>query len=206
MVEDGAAAGERELRQPRAGGGVLGFGVDPAPDGVELLQPGEEIGFLRASAGQGLEEMVVRVDQRRGDDCAREVLSGLGRSAGAELRDEALLDPDPAVDVLGPGVVHRDDVGVGEDGHSTSSGTSSKRSTSTRPWSVIFRLGITESARNERCWNGASTVQPSSRAASTSARDASMTTSRGASESSPATGSASSASTSAPSTATMPPP
>ena len=46
-----------------------------------------------------------------------------------------------------------------------SSGTSSKRSTSTSPRSVSFRDGITDSARNARCWNGASSSQPSSRAA-----------------------------------------
>ena len=66
----------------------------------------------------------------------------------------------PAALVLGAGVVHRDDPGVRED-HTTSSGTSSKRSTSTRPRSVIFRLGITDSARNARCWNGDSSVHPS---------------------------------------------
>ena len=101
----------------------------------------------------------------------REVL-GRRRAASprADLGDEAVLDPQPAALVLGAGVVHRDDPGVGED-HATSSGTSSKRSTSTRPRSVSFRLGITESARNERCWNGASSVQPSARAASTIARD-----------------------------------
>ena len=38
----------------------------------------------------------------------------------------------------------------------TASGTSSKRSTSTRPRSVILSAGITESARKESVWNGAS--------------------------------------------------
>jgi hypothetical protein len=41
VVEDGRAAGERELGQTGAGGGVLGLSVDPGPDRVERLQPGE---------------------------------------------------------------------------------------------------------------------------------------------------------------------
>ena len=88
----------------------------------------------------------------------------VGRVARADLGDEPVLDPEPAALVLGARVVHRDDPRVAED-HAASSGTSSKRSTSTRPRSVSFSDGITESARNARCWNGASSSQPSSRAA-----------------------------------------
>ena len=42
VVEDRRAPGERELREPRARGGVLGLLVDPGPHGVELPQPLEE--------------------------------------------------------------------------------------------------------------------------------------------------------------------
>ena len=133
VVEDGAAARERELREPGTGGGVLGLGVDPAPDGIELLQPGEEIGLLRPRTGERLEQVMVRVDERRREDGAAEILGAFRRLAGADLRDEAIFDPDPAVGQLRPRLVHRHDVGVCENGHSASSGTSSKRSTSTRP-------------------------------------------------------------------------
>src|SRR5205085_6482722 len=206
VVEDGAAARERKLGESGAGRRVLGLGVDQGPDGIELLQPGEEIGLLRPRPGQRLEQVVVGVDQRRGDYCAGEVLARLGRLAGADLRDESVLDPDPPSGELSPRVVHRDDVRVGEDGHSTSSGTSSKRSTSTRPWSVIFRLGITESARNDIVRNGVAPPQPSRSAASVQARLRSTTSASGRSASSPPTGSGNSASTSPLSTATMPPP
>ena len=80
--------------------------------------------------------------------------------AGPEVGDQTALDAQPPALVLGAGVVHRDDVAVGED-HASASGTSSNRSTSTSPRSVIFRLGITDRARNESSWKGASIVQPS---------------------------------------------
>src|SRR6185437_1951884 len=116
------------------------------------------------------------------DDRPAEILRLARRVTRAHLDHEAVLDPHPAAVVLGAGVVHRDDAAVAWD-HSASSGTSSNRSTSTSPRSVSLRLGITDSARNARCWNGASSVQPSSRAAATSAFDAATTSSSGASES-----------------------
>ena len=91
--------------------------------------------------------------------------NGPGGVAGPDLGDEPVLDPQPAVRVFGAGVVHRDDRAVAEDHPAASSDTSSNASTSTRPRSVSFSDGITESARKDRCWNGASSVQPSSRAA-----------------------------------------
>ena len=42
VVEDGAAAGEQQLGEAGAGGGVLGLGVDARPGGVELDEPLEE--------------------------------------------------------------------------------------------------------------------------------------------------------------------
>ena len=110
---------------------------------------------------------------------------GSVRIAYADLGDEAVLDPHEPARVLGPLVVHRDDRAVAEDHSSASSGTSSNASTSTRPRSVILSDGITDSARNERCWNGASSVQPSSRAAAASACERSTTSSSGASDEEP---------------------
>ena len=117
VVEDGAAARQRELCEPGAGRCVLGLGVEPRPQRIELFQPGKEIGFLCPGAGQRLKQMVVRVDQRGRDDRARQVLAPLGRCVRADLGDEAVLDPDPARGEFCPRVVHRDDVGVGEDSH-----------------------------------------------------------------------------------------
>ena len=50
VVEDGRAARERELGEAGARGGVLGLGVDPRPDGIQLAQPREEVGLLRPGA------------------------------------------------------------------------------------------------------------------------------------------------------------
>ena len=106
---------------------------------------------------------------------------------------------------------HEQDVVVGEPERdfahdATSSGTISKRSTSTRPRSVSFSDGITESARNASVRNGVAPDQPSAAAASLQARLRSITSASGASESSPATGSGQSAITFPSATATMPPP
>ena len=59
------------------------------------------------------------------------------------------------------------------------SGTSSKRSTSTSPWSVIFRLGITERARKASDWKGTRPREPSAWTAATVAALASITSCKG---------------------------
>ena len=50
VVEDRRAAAERQLGEPGARGRVLGLGVHTCPQRVEGLQPGEEVGLLRAGA------------------------------------------------------------------------------------------------------------------------------------------------------------
>jgi hypothetical protein len=76
VVEDRRAAGERELGEPRARRRVLGLRVDPGPDRVELPQPREQVGLLGARAGQGLVQVVVGVDQARGEQAAGAVDRG----------------------------------------------------------------------------------------------------------------------------------
>ena len=164
MVENGRAARQRQFRESAARGGVLHLVVDTSPDRVERLQPCEEIGVGRTCARERLVEVVVSVDEARCDDGAAQILARFGRVAGAEAGDQPVLDSNPAALVLAAGVVHRHEPAVREN-HEASRGTSSKRSTSTRPRSVSLRLGITESARKESSWNGASTVQPRSAAA-----------------------------------------
>ena len=101
VVEDGRAARQRELGEARARGGVLGLGVEPRPDRIELAQPGEEIGLLRAGPRERLEQVVVRVDEPGRDDRAGEVdaLVGPGRRAAADRRHETVGDHEhpPAV-------------------------------------------------------------------------------------------------------------
>ena len=92
---------------------------------------------------------MVRVDEARRDDGAVQVLAALRRVARAERRDQPVLDLQPAARVLAAGVVHRHEPAVLEDHAWTASGTTWNRSTSIRPWSVSFRLGITDKARNE---------------------------------------------------------
>ena len=114
VVEDGRAAGERQLGEPRARGGVLRLRVDPRPHGVQLAEPGEEVGLLRPRAGKGLVEVVMGVDEPRRHDGAADVDSSLVRRllARPDRLDGRALDEHPAVGVLGAGVVHRDDPAV----------------------------------------------------------------------------------------------
>ena len=169
VVEHRRATGQRQLREAGARRRVLGLVVDRGPDRIQGPQPAEQVFLLRAGAGEVLPEMVMRVDQPGRYDCALQIrhVAGLGSRPVADVLHEPFVDEDPAALVLGAVVVHRHDVRVGEQRAHARSGTSSKRSTSTSPRSVIFRLGITDSARNASSWNGASIVQPSSAAAAT---------------------------------------
>jgi hypothetical protein len=118
VVEGGRAAAEREHREARARGRVLGVAVDPAPERIELPQPREEVGLLRPGARERLVEVMVRVDEAGRDERAAEVLEGLGggRIALSDCDDEAVVHEEPAVGELRAGVVHRDDVRVREQG------------------------------------------------------------------------------------------
>ena len=118
VVEDGRAAGEHQLGQARARRGVLGLGVDPGPGRVELDEPLEQRRLLRPSARERLVEVVVGVDEARRDEGAAEryPLVRLGLLAGSHRGDEAVLDQDPAVGVLGARVVDREHVCAREQG------------------------------------------------------------------------------------------
>ena len=114
VVEHGRAARECELREPGAGRCVLGLRVDPGPDGIELAQPREEVGLLRASPRQRLVQVMVRVDEPGRDDRAAEIhaLLVLRLRSGAGGGDHRVVDEHPALPVLRPRVVHRDDPAV----------------------------------------------------------------------------------------------
>ena len=73
VVEDRRAAGQRELGEPGPRGRVLGLGVDPRPDRVELAQPLEERRLLGPGARERLVQVVVRVDEARRDDRSAQV-------------------------------------------------------------------------------------------------------------------------------------
>ena len=78
VVEDRRAAGQRELREPRARRRVLRLGVDPRPHRVELAQPGEQVRLLGPCAREGLVEVMVRVDKTRENDVIGEVQDFVG--------------------------------------------------------------------------------------------------------------------------------
>ena len=86
VVEDGRAARERELGEARPRGRVLRLLVDPRPDGVERLEPREQVGLLRPRARERLVEVMVRVDEAGRHDRAAEVdaLLGGGRLPAAD--------------------------------------------------------------------------------------------------------------------------
>ena len=116
VVEDGRAAGERELGEPVRAAAYTDSSSMPRPDRIERREPREEVGLLRPGARQGLVEVVVRVDEAGRDDRAAEVdaLVGLGRRAAADRLDAAVREEHPAVRVLRARVVHHDDVRAGE--------------------------------------------------------------------------------------------
>ena len=118
VVEDRRAAGQRQLGKAGSRRRVLRLGVEPGPDGVQLPQPGEEVGLLRPCARERLKEVVVRVDEAGSDDGPAEVddLVRVRPLAVADRRDDAVLDQHPPACVLCPLVVHGDDVTVREQG------------------------------------------------------------------------------------------
>jgi hypothetical protein len=124
VVEHGGAARQREFGQADQRAGARGLGVDAGPRAIKRLQPGKEIVVLRARkvAGQGLVEVVVRVDEARQDDLAAEVEHRVGRRRQLRRRTDL---PDDAVDRIEAGAlqlaalaIHGDeDIGVlGEQG------------------------------------------------------------------------------------------
>ncbi len=114
MVEDCRAPRQRELGKARAGGRVLRLRVDPGPDRVQLLQPREEVGLLRASARERLVQVVMGVHEAGGHDRAVEVdpVERLGLRPRADGGDRRAVDEEPAARMLGACVVHRHDPAV----------------------------------------------------------------------------------------------
>ena len=110
--------GEHQLGETGARRRVLRLGIDPGPGRVELDEPLEERRLLGPGARERLVEVVVRVDEAGCDERAAEAhpLVRIRLIAGAHRRDEAVLDQDPAVRVLGSGLVDGENVRVGEQG------------------------------------------------------------------------------------------
>jgi hypothetical protein len=107
------APGARERAQGGQGGGVGRLLVQQGPARVEGPQPPEQALLLGQPARGPLGEVVVAVDEARCREVAAAVdpprPRGLGRGAAAEGRDAPVLHQDPALVVLGAGVVHGGD-------------------------------------------------------------------------------------------------
>ena len=114
VVGGRGAAGQGERRQAAARGAVGDLLVDPGPDRVERGEPVEQDRVLREAAGRPLVEVVVAVDEAGRGQAAAAVdapaaLGQSGRRPAAEGRDDAAVDEDPALGVLGAGRVDRRD-------------------------------------------------------------------------------------------------
>ena len=119
MVRARPAAGKRQLREAELRGDEHVLGPHPRPDRIKRLQPAEQERVLarRYRAGQGLEKVVMRIDQRGRRHAAAGVdYFPAGRIAGiatADRRYPPLFDENVRAGELGPFSVHRDDrIGV----------------------------------------------------------------------------------------------
>ena len=111
MVRRGGAAGKRQLDQPGRGRDAEVVGPHPRPDRIERLQPAEQRRVLRLGhrAGQGLEQVVMGVDQARRDHAAvaADDLGIVGIETVAHRLDHAAAQHDIGAMKLGADVVHR---------------------------------------------------------------------------------------------------
>ena len=114
VVGRGRASRKRQFRKTKPRGRADVPGPHPRPDRVERPEPAEQERVLPAGdrPRDGLEEVVVRVDEPRRDDAACRV-DRLGAVGGKPLphgRDHAAFDPHVAARDLAPSVVHGKDV------------------------------------------------------------------------------------------------
>jgi len=121
VVGAGGAAREGELGQADPGRDVCRLLVQAAPQGVERLQPAEQGGAGHGTVGAGevLVEVMVGVDEARGDQAAGGVdgLAGGRRlvGGGPDPGDQAVRDRDPAAGQLPAVGVHGgDEAGVAD--------------------------------------------------------------------------------------------
>ncbi len=108
MIGRRGAAGQHQFHQRELGGQVEMLGRQARPDGIERLQPGEQllVDGLRVGAGQRLVEMMMRVDEAGEDDVAARVPTRVNRrlrrgAGGHKLGNAAGLDHETAFGALG---------------------------------------------------------------------------------------------------------
>lgn len=113
MVGACRAAGEGQLGQPGDRADVDGLIGQVGPNGVERLEPREQVGILGDDAGQALIEMMVGVDEARQNDMVAQVEDGVGRLGQVGGRtdglDHVIAHEQPAAGDLATVVVHGDE-------------------------------------------------------------------------------------------------
>ena len=104
MIGRGGAARQHQFGQGEARGEAKLTRLQPRPDRIERHQPGEQFAINRGGvgAGQGLEEMMMRVDEAGQRDVARGVENHLDRRrrlapARDRLSDAPVLDDEAAL-------------------------------------------------------------------------------------------------------------
>ncbi len=145
VVGGRGAAGQRHPGQARRRGGVCDLRVNARPDRVQLGQPVEQRRVRRVAASGPLVEVVVGVDQPRGDQAAGRIDAPhralLGRGGtGADRHDALTLDDDVALAELGARVVDRDHGAALDDGpaHACAFRSVAFRWAASRTASMIF--------------------------------------------------------------------
>ncbi len=134
MVEHGRRPAERQFGEADLSGHPDVVRRHPCPDGIQRAQPIEQAGVLRPGdgPGQGLIQMVMRVDQTGQHDVAPGVEHLVGQGGQVRRRsdrnDEAVLGVQTAACDLAPSPVHRDqDVGVADEERAHVVATSRRR-------------------------------------------------------------------------------
>ena len=93
-------------------------GVHARPNGIERLEPVEEVGILRGRDGacEGLVKVMVRIDQTRQDDMPFEIehFIGSGWQAGRlpDLLNKTIADENSTVRNFGLVVIHGNNIYV----------------------------------------------------------------------------------------------
>ena len=118
MVRCGGATRKGEFGQCGGSRCKNVFGSETSPNGIEGLEPVEEVGILRGRDGarESLVEVMMRVDETRQDDVTCEVedfVGGLGEVGGfTDLLDEAVANKKTTVREFGLVVIHGEEMGV----------------------------------------------------------------------------------------------
>jgi hypothetical protein len=118
MVGGGGTSRKGEFGQCGGSRNKNIVGCEACPDGIERLEPVEEVGILRGGDGarQGLVEVMMGVDQSRQEDVPAQVeyfVGGIGQTGSLTcLLDDPVPNKKTTLGNLPLVVIHRNDMGV----------------------------------------------------------------------------------------------